>query len=45
MNKNHSEIKDIEIDGNVVRFKKHKGAIKVKVRVPIIKELKEKQCG
>lgn len=42
MNKTKPEITDIEIDGNTVRFKKLKGAIKVKVRVPMVKGCKEK---
>lgn len=42
MNKQKPEITDIEVDGNIVRFKKLKGAIKVKVRVPMVKGCKEK---
>lgn len=33
-------IADIEVDGNTAIFKKSKGAIKVKVRVPMVKERK-----
>ena len=37
MNKQTPEIMDILVDGNTVRFKKQSGAIKVKVRVPMVK--------
>lgn len=39
INETKPEIKDIEVDGNTVRFKKHKGAFKVKVRVPMVKKV------
>ena len=43
MNKNKDEIKDIEVDGNTVRFKKSKGSFKVKVRVPMVNVHKGKE--
>ena len=37
MSKTKPEITDIVVDGNTVRFKKHKGGFKVKIRVPMVK--------
>ena len=43
MNENKGEIKDIVVDGNTIRFKKHKEAFKVKVRVPTVKGRKREE--